>query len=766
MYPDAVTSSEAVVAAPRVWLRALVDGLGREAEAYVVDANAVVLEAVGEECLAVAARLDELAATITAALESGRTIAATWSRDGEPLSASVTPLNAESAIVAVRRARRRESRFGAIIERASEIVIVTDGGGHVIYANDGTAAALDCATESVLGCSIFDLLHPDDVRGALESFAARVADAAPMGALELRFRRADGGFRVLEIIATNLLADAAVGGVVWHARDLSERREAQQRFRQLFERSPVAQAIVRPNVPGLIANATFADLFGTTRAALATLDASELAHADDRHSLHDDYVRLHAGEVSHIMTDRRYVRVDGESFDGRVSVSALRGDDGGIEFFLITLEDVTAEKRAAEAVASSEARFRALVDNSPDIVAIMYPDGEWEASDQATRLLGYANGFELPGGVLSLVHPEDVSRAAEALQDVLAEVRAAADPLELRLRAADGSYRDFECVGRNLGHDADVGGVVITARDVTQRKRSEHALRAAEERFRIAFEHSPVVISLVKLDGTIIDINPSGCALLGAEYDAVVGTAAELAVHPDDRQHAMDATVRQLAGEEERVEFRMLSTNGEVRWVLSHASLVPARREGDEPYVLTLQADISARKELEAQLQRQATRDALTDLLNRHAVMEHLTHLFARRVREPVAVMFADLDRFKAVNDTFGHAAGDETLRVVADRIRGAVRSEDSCARLGGDEFVVVCEHPGAVDDVLRLAGRVRDRIALPIAVGDTTVSVDASIGVAVASPGDDVASLLLRADAAAYRAKHAGGGRAELAFD
>ena len=117
--------------------------------------------------------------------------------------------------------------------------------------------------------------------------------------------------------------------------------------------------------------------------------------------------------------------------------------------------------------------------------------------------------------MFSLVHPEDLEAAATGLGAVLDGTRGPEAPIELRLRSADDTYWDFECVGENLGDLGAIGGVVITARNITQRKRTEAALREAQERFRAAFEHAPLCLAILNIDGTIHDVNPSGCAMLG-----------------------------------------------------------------------------------------------------------------------------------------------------------------------------------------------------------------------------------------------------------
>jgi diguanylate cyclase (GGDEF)-like protein len=173
--------------------------------------------------------------------------------------------------------------------------------------------------------------------------------------------------------------------------------------------------------------------------------------------------------------------------------------------------------------------------------------------------------------------------------------------------------------------------------------------------------------------------------------------------------------------------------------------------------VRALADSIVEREDLRAQLAHQASHDALTGLQNRPAALEALAAAMARarRTGANLALAFLDLDGFKAANDTYGHAAGDEVLREVARRLQAEARTGDFCARLGGDEFVVIAENVDGTDGAVVLARRLGAAIAEPVGVGDVQVRVGASIGLALLDErGDDPAALLARADVAAYQAK------------
>ncbi|HEY1741182.1 MAG TPA: PAS domain-containing protein, partial [Acidimicrobiia bacterium] len=359
-----------------------------------------------------------------------------------------------------------------------DCVVVTDGSGTVRWINDQVTEVLGFALDDVLGTSVFDVAHPAQQHDAVQSFMTSATSPGSYPPIEMLIRDVRGDYHYFDVRARTLQRGTEPL-IVFAARATHERDALQRRHRLYFEEAPAALGSVVSGERGVDANGPMAQLFGYTREEMLSIDGTELVHPEDREAARRDVAALQANGQPRVEVVRRFVRADGSTFFGRAVITTIRTPDGAIDRLLFAIADVTSELEARELLARSEARFRALVDHSPDIVAIIRADGDWEASQQGTRLLGYPKGFDPPGGALSLVHPDDAERAGEALAAIFAGRRSPGEPLELRLRAADGTYREFECIGQNLDGEPNVSGVVITARDITQRRAAERALGQA-----------------------------------------------------------------------------------------------------------------------------------------------------------------------------------------------------------------------------------------------------------------------------------------------
>jgi diguanylate cyclase (GGDEF)-like protein/PAS domain S-box-containing protein len=302
---------------------------------------------------------------------------------------------------------------------------------------------------------------------------------------------------------------------------------------------------------------------------------------------------------------------------------------------------------------------------------------------------------------------------------------------------------------------------------------SEQVLRALENRYGPLPEGVPSVAYIFEpgVDGRCLYISPSVEDVLGyprRQWLEERGLWDRL-LHADDADRVVSNEAEcARSGEKLVQEYRLAAADGRDVWIRDEMTVVFDRQTGQDPLFYGVFLDVSDRKRMESELERLALYDALTGLPNRALFADRLTHVLARRGRDlSTAVYFLDLDRFKRINDSLGHGAGDEVLRDVARRLSAVLRPEDTLARFGGDEFTVLCESVGGVLEAVSIADRLQRPLRNPLDIGGAELRLSASIGVALVEPGEegDAQHLIEDADAAMYRAKERGGARTEL-FD
>ena len=262
-------------------------------------------------------------------------------------------------------------------------------------------------------------------------------------------------------------------------------------------------------------------------------------------------------------------------------------------------------------------------------------------------------------------------------------------------------------------------------------------------------------------DYPLIYVNPAFERVLGAGTGCVVGQPCICRHEGEGQGDDGYSEIRHAIarGSEGNTVLRLRRADGERRWV--ELFLAPVRSEsGAVTHFVGVLNDVTYRKDAEARLNHLANHDPLTGLPNRNLLHDRLAHAIARRREGMAAVLFLDLDRFKLINDSYGHDVGDELLKAVAARLSACLRGEDTVARLGGDEFVVLLEDLPGIDAAASIAGKIAARLAEPLSVGGRELPLAASIGIALyPRDGRVPQDLLKNADTAMYRAKEAGRG-------
>ena len=405
----------------------------------------------------------------------------------------------------------------------------------------------------------------------------------------------------------------------------------------------------------------------------------------------------------------------------------------------------------------SEDRFGALIDNSSDIVAVLRDDMTLSyVSPVAQRLLGYP-GQELSSiDVMGLIHRDDHGAAAKMLNDIRFGLRETA---EIRLRHFAGTYAWFEVVGVDLSSDPNIAGVVLNAREIGDRKMAEERLVLSEARFKALVQNSTDLVIVLDASGRIRYASPSVEGALDQIPDDIQGRSLNEVFRDNDLNWESYQSGQPLPGDEglELVEFSFRSLGGD--WHTIETTITDLR---DEPAVggFVLNArDVTYRKNMEQRLRYQATHDELTGLANRVHVLEDLAGMLGRNSGSTtVAAILIDIDDFKDINDSLGHAFGDQLLTAVAGRITGMLGFGDVAARIGGDEFVIVLERAHGESHITDLSDQILSAIASPFVIDSRELTITASAGIVFDHDRQSSGEILLRnADTAMYRAKTLG---------
>lgn len=310
-----------------------------------------------------------------------------------------------------------------------------------------------------------------------------------------------------------------------------------------------------------------------------------------------------------------------------------------------------------------------------------------------------------------------------------------------------------------LRDDGAPFAVLSLLHDETEQSRREEALRRSEEHFRLAIEHTPTGFALVDLAGRIQRSNRALARFLDLPNETMPGRRLHEFVHPEDLPDLSEQFGELVDGRRDVVEaeVRWIRPCGKIVWGLASGAL--SGSQGDAQHLVVQVQDTTQHRQTQELLTHLALHDPLTGQPNRILVLDRVQKALerARRSGRHVALLVCDVDRFKIVNDSLGHEAGDAVLIEVGNRVSAALRGGDTAGRLGGDEFVVVCEDVLDERDAVTVAERLLSQIREPIRVGGRGVVPTVSIGIALSSADTDPITLLRDADTAMYRAKDSG---------
>ena len=538
-----------------------------------------------------------------------------------------------------------------------------------------------------------------------------------------------------------------------------ELRVSEARYRAIGTMVPTGIQELRADAGCVGVNPRWEQLTGRTAKEALGDGWVRAVHPKDRAAVRDGLAALFRDGIE-LVLDHRIVRPDGAVTWVAARAAAVTDADGRVIGVLKTISDVTAQRALERATAAHSAKLTGLLDRWPGNAILYAEDGTIDMLNRQSAIaLGVDRDAAVGRSIYELLPPEAATVSRERDQRILLEDEAMS--YESTVSGRTYSASTF-CVPALPGQPARLAAVSV---DITAWIAAENDRDEARADFHHAFVHAPAGMGVTTLDGRFTRVNAALCELTGLAAEELLATDLMERVHPADATRLARGLQELLSAELDvtALELRLLDVEGQPRWVALRVSAV--RDEAGGPLHLLVQLlDVTDRRRYEQQLRELADRDPLTGLANRRCFARELERHAQRALRYGAegALLVLDLDHFKLVNDTRGHAAGDELLVLVAQTLTSSLRETDTIARLGGDEFAVLlpretCEEADAV--AAKLVRAIRERASAFGEIGAAGVST--SLGIAAFDGSARTAEeVLAAADLAMYDAKAHGGDR------
>jgi diguanylate cyclase (GGDEF)-like protein/PAS domain S-box-containing protein len=683
--------------------------------------------------------------------------------------------------------KESEERFRTLIETTKDLVFVVNARGCFTYANSRFEEILGYALQEYAGKPFSFIIAPESVADVFTHFknGMKGQDIPPYDALLLQ----KNGKRIpVEFVTTTMRDEEGKAiGRFGIGRDITERKRAEEMARESHRRLS--------DIINFLPDATFAvDLEGSVIAWNLAIEEMTGIKKEDMLGKGDyEYALPFYGVRRPILIDLALkpdadiekiyssVSKDKDSiFAESVSEHLVPGQDvflwikaspisdaaGNIIGAIESIRDISERKRVERALQEGEIKYRAIFENNVVGMFQSTPEGRFISVNPAlVRMCGYASPEEMILDIKDIAIQHYVYPAErDAFKRIMAE-RGHVENFEHETYRADGS---IFWVSANARAVRDSEGSIRyyegTHEDITQRKHAEAELKQSEERYRTIIENIGDGYYEVDLKGNITFVNDAALRILGIPRSELDGTNFRAFASEEDAAMIFGVFHEvYLSGAPFRgVSWRAVRPDGREQHLEVSVSLM--RDAVAQPTGFRgIMHDITERRRSEEAIQRMAYHDPLTGLPNRLLFYDRFSQVLAhaRRNREQFAVILMDLDKFKEINDRFGHGAGDQLLREIAERLTSQMRDGDTVARFGGDEFLLLMPGMKQIEDLEPLGQKVLQAFQQPFAVSGQALSVCASVGAAVfPDDGSDRDALIQKADFAMYRAKAAGGNR------
>ena len=654
-----------------------------------------------------------------------------------------------------------------LIEGAPEAIVVLDHADRVIRVNPEFTRLFGYENEEARGRQIDDLIVPSGMKEEGISFSKQTLTGHRVSVCTQRCHK-HGRLLDVSILATPIMVSGGLVGIYAIYRDNSDQiraekalKESESRYKALLEAIPDPVMVFHPDGRVFLVNPAFESIFGWHNRELAGKPLDFVPDCEVTRT--KDFIdRTLCGEcvdfeTKRLTKDRRLIEVQLKS-------ATLHDAEGALTGVIIVARDITKRKLAEEALRQSEEKWRTVLENIEDGYYELDLAGNFTFATEVTaRIAGMPRNEFIGKNYIQYCNGENGERLFAAYKQVFetgSPVRHITYPIIL----SDGTRRLLEASASLMqdrnGQPVGFCGII---RDMTARRAAEEALRESESRHRTVLETAPDPMIVRDADSRVIYVNPAFSHVFGWSQSELAGYKMD--VVPQDFWDEALAGGVPLAGSRafSGMETRRSTKDGRIVDVSISGAVFYDGGGQPQGSVVTLQ-DITERKKAEEELKFVAYHDLLTELPNRksfYMILEDTLNQSRRRSTQNTwALLFLDLDRFKHINDTLGHDAGDLLLQMVAERIQGVIRRTDHLFRLGGDEFTIILTNLTRDIDVAKVAEKIRSSLARSFRLKGHDVFTAVSIGIAVfPDDGEEVEVLVRNADLAMYAAKEEGVG-------
>ena len=660
-----------------------------------------------------------------------------------------------------------------ILDTSSVAIFLVDSQGRITQANRRMAEMFGYSPDTLVGLEYVALVDPAERELAQKSMLALLASAVPAVESDRLYWRADHSTLWGHLSSQRFIdADGHEQGLIGVIADISARKATEELIRQhdnrltaIIENFPGGISMIDPALRLVTHNQQYKKLLNFPDALFEKPDLGleDLFRFNARRGEYgpgdvEQQVSEHAARARKFEPHKfEHVRPDGTVLEVQ---GALVPGGGFVTIYL----DITERKRKDDALRNSELslrRFRVAMDATQDAIFIVDRASMRfvDVNASACRMLELTHEQILaagPDGVLGTSR----RRLADIYDSVIAGHGVPMTIEALRTRQ-DGKKRWVE-ISRHAQRSDETWTIVTVARDITERKRAERALRESAQELRLFADNVPAMTAAFDAGLHFTFVNRRYAESLAQGRTDLIGKHLREVVGESVYREIEGYFVQVLQGHPVTYQRLGRLQNHEA----GHLQVKLMPNIGEQGKVLgcfTVTTDITEHKQAEERIQRVAHHDSLTGLPNRLLFGDRLEQAIsiAKRESRQFALLYLDLDKFKPVNDTLGHAIGDELLQAVADRLRRQVRESDTVARIGGDEFAVILFSIARPEEAQGVANKISVAIATPfqLASQKESITIGVSIGITIyPTDGAEAAALIVAADQAMYRAKEAGG--------